>query len=52
MKRVARLADLTPAMQRVVLALIDADKSVKPETVPTSPDKRRGTASDKEKVTG
>jgi hypothetical protein len=48
---VARLVDLTPDMQRVVLALIDAAKAAQPEAVPASPIKRMGTASDKEKVT-
>jgi hypothetical protein len=55
MTKVVRLTDLDPDMQRVVLALIAADKAAKaaqPETVPTSPSKRRGTASDKETIHG
>ncbi len=45
---VVRLDSLTPAMRRVVLALINAAKTAKPEAAPISPDKRAGTASDKE----
>ncbi len=49
--KVVRLDSLTPAMREVVLALINAAKAAQPEAVPTSPDKRAGTASDKEQVT-
>lgn len=50
MTRVVRLVDLTPAMQRVVLALIDAAKPSSQEPLP-SPEKRSGAAPDKEKDT-
>jgi hypothetical protein len=50
--KVVRLDELTPDMRCLVLTLIDAAKAAKPEAVPASPDKRMGTASDKEKVHG
>ncbi len=43
---VVRLDSLTPAMRSVVLALINAAKTAKPEAAPDSPDKRVGTVSD------
>ena len=47
---VVRLDSLTPAQRELVLALINAAKAAKPETVPASPNKRMGTASDKEQL--
>lgn len=49
--KTVRLDSLTPNQRAVVLALINAAKAAKPEAAPDSPDKRVGTASDKEQGT-